>query len=161
MAYGKKLINWVTAVSLTIVVPVTALASDNSIYIRQSGDNATVTMQQDGTGNVVRGIQGSGSDNTTPAVIAGNNNQVTVSQVGTGNILDIGLNTSVAEGIGSGNSFTDTVTGNNSTGVINSNATTATMYYVDTSATDMSTLTATQITSTTILQGTITYIAAS
>jgi len=46
-------------------------------------------------------------------------------------------------------------------GTVNSNATTATLRYVDTSATDMSTLTATQITSTTILQGTVTYVAAS
>ena len=45
-------------------------------------------------------------------------------------------------------------------GTVNSNATTASLRYVDTSATDMSTLTATQITSTTILQGTVTYFSA-
>jgi len=46
-------------------------------------------------------------------------------------------------------------------GVVTSNATTATMYFMDTGAADMSLLTGAELTSTTILQGTITYIAAS
>ena len=66
----------------------TSFSADNSIYITQSGNNTTVTMTQDGAGNVVRGIQGVGTDNTTPANIFGNANAVTVNQVGTGNTLD-------------------------------------------------------------------------
>ena len=61
----------------------TSFSADNSIYITQSGNNTTVTMTQDGAGNVVRGIQGVGTDNTTPANIFGNANAVTVNQVGT------------------------------------------------------------------------------
>jgi hypothetical protein len=122
--FGKKLITWARfgALAVTFAMPVAALASDNSIYIQQSGDNATVTMTQDGVGNVVRGIQGSGTGNTTPATIIGNSNQVTVNQVGISNTLNLGLNTTVSEGISSGNRFSYAITGNNSTATIDSNA---------------------------------------
>ena len=73
-----------------------AFSADNSIYITQSGNNTTVTMNQDGAGNVVRGIQGTGTNNTTPASIVGNTNTVTVNQVGTGNTLDFGVNTGIS-----------------------------------------------------------------
>ena len=74
------------------------LAVDNSIYIEQTGDNATITMLQDGAGNRIRGIQGVGTGNTTAAKIIGDNIQVDVSQVGSGNILNLGVNTSTANG---------------------------------------------------------------
>ena len=67
------------------------LAADNSIYIDQTGDNATIAVTQDGTTNVVRGIQGVGSSNTTPAKIYGDGNDVSVSQVGNGNTLNLGV----------------------------------------------------------------------
>ena len=71
-------------------------AADNSIYINQSGDNSAITVTQDGAGNVMRGIQGTGSGNTTPSTINGNSNTVTVDQVGTGNTLNFGIATAIA-----------------------------------------------------------------
>ena len=53
---------------LLFVFSIGSFAADNSIYIDQSGDNASVTITQDGAGNVVRGIQGVGSSNTTPEI---------------------------------------------------------------------------------------------
>ena len=48
-----------------------AIGSDNSIYINQAGDNAVITMLQEGAGNRIRGIQGVGTGNTTPSKITG------------------------------------------------------------------------------------------
>ena len=96
-------------------------AADNSIYIDQAGDNTTVYVNQDGTTNVVRGIQGVGSGNTTPAKIYGDGNQVTVNQVGSNNTLNFGIKTTTANGATTGNTFNYSITGNNATGTINSN----------------------------------------
>ena len=104
-----------------LAVNTTSWAADNSIYIQQSGDNSTVSMTQDGAGNVVRGIQGVGTDNTTPALIVGNGNNVTVSQIGQGNTLDFGIQTSVQAGATNGNTYNYTISGNNSTAIIDSN----------------------------------------
>ena len=76
-----------------------AIAADNSIYIDQSGDNATVNVTQDGAGNVVRGIQGIGSSNTTPSTIYGDNNQITINQIGSGNTLSLGVKTTTGNGM--------------------------------------------------------------
>ena len=82
-----------TAILLSVAMLVTGvvLAADNSIYIDQTGDNATIAVTQDGTTNVVRGIQGVGSSNTSPAKIYGDGNDVSVSQVGNGNTLNLGV----------------------------------------------------------------------
>jgi hypothetical protein len=105
---------------LGFVMSFNVFASDNSIYIDQSGDNSTIVVTQDGAGNVMRGIQGTGSSNATPANIYGDSNQVTVNQVGSGNILSFGIKTTIAAGA-SGNVFNYSVIGNNATAVINSN----------------------------------------
>jgi len=80
-------------------------ASDNSIYIDQTGDNAVISITQDGTGNIVRGIQGTGTSNTTPAGIYGDGNEVTVNQVGSGNVLNMGINRGTGTGT-TGNTVT-------------------------------------------------------
>ena len=72
--------------ALLAVLSIATQAADNSIYIDQAGDNAVISVTQDGAGNVVRGIQGVGTGNTTPARIQGDGNQVTVSQIGSGKI---------------------------------------------------------------------------
>lgn len=100
-------------------------AADNSIYIDQSGSNSTVSITQDGYGNVVKGIA---SGSTTPALINGNTNQVTVNQVGLNNTLSLGIQTTT---VGTTTLFDGStvavptinysVTGNNATAVINSN----------------------------------------
>ena len=107
------------AIALCSIIT-TAAAVDNSIYIEQTGDNATITMLQDGAGNRIRGIQGVGTGNTTPAKIIGDNIQVDVSQVGSGNILNLGINTSTANGA-SPTSVTYNVSGGGNTGTINLN----------------------------------------
>ena len=62
------------------------LAADNSIYIDQSGDFANVTINQDGAGNQVRGLQAAGGDDKTVAsVIRGNGVSVNINQVGSTN----------------------------------------------------------------------------
>lgn len=107
---------------ILLSIATSSFAADNSIYIDQSGDNATVTITQDGAGNVVRGIQGVGTDNTTASKIYGNNNQVTISQIGSGNKLDFGIRTTVANGATGGNVYTYSITGSNATAIINSNS---------------------------------------
>ena len=90
--FGKKAkgaLSLAAGLLASLFVSNTSFSADNSIYVRQSGNNTTVTMTQDGAGNVVRGIQGAGTDNTTPATITGNANVVIVNQVGTGNTLDL------------------------------------------------------------------------
>ena len=44
-------------------------ATDNSVYIDQAGDNSTITMTQDGSGNRIKGILSNGTSgaNTDPA----------------------------------------------------------------------------------------------
>ena len=111
-----------TAILLSAAMLVTGvvLAADNSIYIDQTGDNATISVTQDGTSNVVRGVQGVGSSNTTPAKIYGDGNQVTVSQVGAANTLNLGVVRGSGTGT-AGNTVNYSVTGNNSTGTLNLN----------------------------------------
>ena len=100
---NKKIL---TIISLLLLSVTNVYAVDNSIYIDQSGDNAVVSVTQDGAGNVVRGIQGAGTSNTTPSRIVGDGNQISVSQVGSGNVLSMGVNTTTAAGAANGGSFT-------------------------------------------------------
>ena len=72
-------------------------AADNSIYIDQSGDFANVTINQDGAGNQVRGLQSTGGDDKTIAAnIRGNAVTVNIDQTGSTNKLDLGINAVVA-----------------------------------------------------------------
>ena len=114
----SKLITFV----MGMLIAFNVLAGDNSIYIQQAGDNATVNMTQDGAGNIIQGVPSVGSGSTNPALINGNNNTVNVTQTGTGDTLSLGVQTSVANGISGGNIFNYSVTGNNSNAYIDSNA---------------------------------------
>jgi hypothetical protein len=72
-------------------------AADNSIYIDQSGDFANVTINQDGAGNQVRGLQSQGGDDKTiAALIRGNSVQVNINQTGSTNKLDLGIDATVS-----------------------------------------------------------------
>lgn len=72
-------------------------AADNSIYIDQSGDFANVTINQDGAGNQVRGLQSSGGDDKTiAAIIRGNAVVVNIDQTGSTNKLDLGIDATVS-----------------------------------------------------------------
>ena len=115
----RNLANAIAAMFL--VMSVNVFAVDNSIYIDQTGDNATINISQDGAGNRVRGIQGVGSGNTTPAVINGDGMQVDITQVGAGNVLNLGIVSTTANG-SSPTSVSYNVSGGGNTGTINLNA---------------------------------------
>ena len=110
---------------LAVVMSLNVFAADNSIYIDQSGSNSTISITQDGYGNVVKGIN---SGNTTPATIYGINNAVTVNQVGISNTLSLGIQTTTSGSttLPDGSTIAVptvnySVTGNNATAVIDSN----------------------------------------
>lgn len=112
--------NWKFVVPLIAMFSLSAYAADNSIYIEQTGDNAIITMEQDGAGNRIRGIQGVGTGNTTPARIKGDAIQLDVKQIGSGNIFNFGMATATANGSTPTN-ITYMTTGNNSTATLNLN----------------------------------------
>ena len=101
-----SLITWTGAV----------LAVDNSTYIDQSGDYASILVQQDGAGNTVRGVNGMSRD--TPAVLYGDGNYVNIEQKGAGNTLGIGLQTKISSDVMSWTSeFTHATIASNSSSV--------------------------------------------
>lgn len=102
-------------------------AADNSIYIDQSGDNSTITMTQDGSGNRVKGIllNGTAGGTTDPAKLTGNAQTINIEQTGANNVLALGV-TSTQGGTVTGYSNVGAyinyqVTGGNNTGYININ----------------------------------------
>jgi uncharacterized membrane protein len=99
---------------------ITSWSADNSIYIDQAGDNATITMTQDGAGNRIRSIQGIGTGNATPAKIKGDGLSVDIQQLGSGNVLNLGINTTTANG-SSPTSVKYKVDGNNAVATIDVN----------------------------------------
>ena len=107
-------------------------AADNSIYIDQSGDFANVTINQDGAGNQVRGLQSSGGDDKTIAsIIRGNSVLVNINQTGSTNKLDLGIDATVSGSrsvdltystVNSGN-----ITGSNNTAIFQLGTSSATL----------------------------------
>lgn len=126
MAIGQGVVNMTrslaktTITMLALVMSVGVNAVDNSIYIDQTGSNATINITQDGAGNRVRGIQGVGTGNTTPANISGDSIAVDITQVGATNVLNLGVDTTTANG-SSPTSITYNVSGGGNTGTINLN----------------------------------------
>jgi hypothetical protein len=117
MKKNKNSISKILTALILAGIATSSFASDNSIYIDQSGDNATITMVQDGAANRVKGINGS---NSTPAIIYGDGATVDITQTGSGNSLDLGVKTGQAGGISS--SIKYIVTGNTGTAVIDMNS---------------------------------------
>lgn len=70
-------------------------AADNSIYIDQSGDNSTISITQDGSGNKVKGIllNGNAGGITDPAKLTGSAQTINIEQTGAANSLALGVNT--------------------------------------------------------------------
>jgi hypothetical protein len=107
-------------------------AADNSIYIDQSGDFANVTINQDGAGNQVRGLQNQGGDDKTIAsIIRGNSVLVNINQTGSSNKLDLGIDATVSgtksvdltySTVNSGN-----ITGSNNTAIFQLGTSSATL----------------------------------
>ena len=82
---------------MLLSISATSWAVDNSIYIDQTGDQSTITMTQDGSGNKVKGIllNGALGANTDPTKLKGDQQTVTIEQTGATNVLTLGLNTTV------------------------------------------------------------------
>ena len=102
-------------------------AADNSIYIDQSGDNSTITMTQDGSGNKVKGIlvNGTAGGTTDAAKLTGNAQTINIEQTGAANVLSLGVNTtqggSVTGYANIGVNLNYQVTDGSNTGYININ----------------------------------------
>ena len=76
-----KYIFWIAALSATMAFGQSA--SDNEILITQTGDNLTLTLDQDGYGNKISGDSTQGSDLT----LTGSNMELNVDQIGNSNKL--------------------------------------------------------------------------
>lgn len=102
-------------------------AADNSIYVDQAGDNSTISMTQDGSGNRIKGIllNGNAGGTTDPAKLVGNAQTVTINQVGANNVLALGVNSTqggTVTGFSNiGVNLNYQVTGGGNTGFININ----------------------------------------
>ncbi len=102
-------------------------AADNSIYIDQSGDNSTITMTQDGSGNKVKGIlvNGTAGGTTDAAKLTGDAQTINIEQTGATNVLSLGVNTtqggSVTGYANIGVNLNYQVSGGGNTGYININ----------------------------------------
>lgn len=102
-------------------------AADNSIYIDQSGDNSTITMTQDGSGNKVKGIliNGTAGGTTDPAKLTGSAQTVNIEQTGATNVLSLGINSTQGGTVSGyaniGVNLNYQVTGGGNTGYININ----------------------------------------
>lgn len=102
-------------------------AADNSIYIDQSGDNSTITMTQDGSGNRIKGIllNGNAGGTTDPAKLVGNAQTINIEQTGANNSLALGINSTQGGSVSGysniGVNLNYQVTGGGNTGYININ----------------------------------------
>jgi hypothetical protein len=127
MNVSKKGVGGLSRKLLTILVlsatmvPGLGVGADNSIYIDQAGDGSTIAMTQDGAGNRVRGIQSVGNTgDDKPSIIKGDNINVNIQQIGSGNVLNMGIDTTTANG-GNPTDVRYKVQGSNAIATINLN----------------------------------------
>ena len=91
--------------TLALIMALFAIVTwSNEVYIEQVGDDSTITITQDGSGNSV-------GTELNPAYIGGGSNTVTIDQVGTGNSLTMTVN-------GAGTTVTASATGDNNSQTI-------------------------------------------
>jgi hypothetical protein len=91
----KRTVKMAGTIFLSGILCQTVYAADNSIYIDQAGNYATINVLQDGSGNVVKGIvSGQPGTSTDPAKMNGDNIGIDIKQTGAGNVLSMGVNTS-------------------------------------------------------------------
>jgi hypothetical protein len=85
---SKKVLTMV----MLAVMPMFSSAADNTIYIDQAGDFTNVTINQDGSGNQVRGLSAvQSNDPTSPAIIRGNGVNLNINQTGANNKMNLGI----------------------------------------------------------------------
>jgi hypothetical protein len=109
--------NKIAVLVFSMLLASASYAADNSIYIDQAGDNATITMTQDGAGNYIRGVNA--TSNSTAAKLYGDGLTVTTTQTGSSNTLALGAQTGTSGGTAS--SIIYNVTGNNNISSIDMN----------------------------------------
>lgn len=90
-------------------------AADNKVYIDQIGDRSTITITQDGSSNLVKGV---GTAQDANAKIYGDDTALTVMQSGSGNQLVMGI---AGGALGSNNVVAYSVTGNMGNATIDCN----------------------------------------
>ena len=95
-------------------------AVDNSIYIDQSGSNATINITQDGAGNTVNGLNSNGNagQRSDAATLVGDGAQINVTQVGSGNTLSLSSNGGTANGSSQVTQITSNTTARDTTTLI-------------------------------------------
>jgi len=86
----------------------------NDVYVEQIGDNSSVSITQDGAGNMVNGNVGGLGNVDDPALILGDLNDVTISQIGSGNQISMIIN----NGAGTGATVVVSANGNDNTQTI-------------------------------------------
>jgi hypothetical protein len=101
-----ELVKQISAILLATVVLYGGVSA-NEVYIEQVGDNSSIAITQDGTGNKV-GDSGAGLE----AFVGGGSNSVIIDQIGSNNTLVMVLN-------GASTSSTVSVTGSGNESVIN------------------------------------------
>ena len=111
-------------ISVALLMSMSVLATDNEIYVEQSGDNANIDLEQLGSGNMIGGLQSSvGSMN--PLDLDGLNLTLDINQIGNSNSFlgDIyGDNvTAFFEFDGDSNAFTIQADPTNTFGIDSSN----------------------------------------
>ena len=105
-------------IMILCLLGVSAYAADNSIYIDQSGDNSSITITQDGSGNEVYDV-GAGATSTTAATLTGDSQTIDIRQIGAANKLKLGVNSTVLSGVGV--NLTYYMTGSNSIATLDFN----------------------------------------
>ena len=90
-----KLSRKLLTILIMAAMPGLGYAVDNSIYIDQSGSNATINITQDGAGNTVKGLT---SNRTDSAMINADGTNIDIKQVGSGNTVSLGISASVGSG---------------------------------------------------------------
>jgi hypothetical protein len=74
------------------MLPMIGIAADNSIYIDQLGDFTNIIINQDGSGNQVRGLSAvESNDPTASSIIRGNGINININQTGSSNKMNLGI----------------------------------------------------------------------
>ena len=115
-----KLSRKLLTILMVAAMPTLGYAVDNSIYIDQTGSNATIAITQDGAGNTVKALT---NNRTDAAIINADGANIAITQVGSGNTVSLGVSASVTSGVSTDITYSTgngSVTG--STAIINVNA---------------------------------------
>jgi opacity protein-like surface antigen len=123
MTGSGELSRKILAILMTTVM-LSSGAFANDVYVEQIGDNSSVSITQDGAGNMVNGNVGGLGNVDDPALILGDLNDVTISQIGSGNQISMIINNGAGTGATVDMSVTDLTTTSDIIFIVNYNHTT-------------------------------------